>query len=223
LEYVRFLRKDYKKRSIGIAIALPLLLLSAYSIYWLFTGKPESVNNLIYIFLIFLFLVIPFPILDIRKSKKEYKKLALDTNAEILIDIKYRILHRIFNPLIETIFLVLFVLYYFISDTSLPVFVFIHLLIPWLIYLSARNSKFLIRPLMKEGYLLLFLVITLNYLIVIFYIFRYGIQCVECTGEGNKTLGMFILIIFGFKIIYSFYNFIITRKFYTDTSSTDKS
>jgi hypothetical protein len=218
-EYISFLRKDYRKRSLGIAIALPILLLSAYSIYWLFFGIPNSFDNLIYIFLIFLILVLPFPVMDIRKSKKEYKKLALETNAEIIIDLKFKVLHSFFSPFLEMIFLALFVSYYLISPNTIPVIVFIHLLIPWLIYLSARNSKFLTKPLMKDGYLFLFVVITVNYLIVIFYIYRYGIKCLECSGNVNKTFSMVVLIVLLLKILYSLFNFIQTRRFYTEGSS----
>jgi len=218
-EYISFLRKDYKKRSLGIAIALPALLLSAYSIYWLFFGIPNSYDNLIYIFLLFLFLVLPFPIMDMRKSKKEYRKLALETNSEIIIDLKFKVLHSFFSPIFELIFVALFVSYYLISQNTIPVIVFIHLLIPWLIYLSARNSKFLTKPLMKDGYLLLFIVISVNYLIVVFYIYRYGIQCLECSGNVNKTFSVVVLIVLLLKILYSLFNFVQTRRFYTEEPS----
>jgi len=213
--YISFLRKDYQKRSLGIAIGVPLLLLAAYSIYWLLFGVPIAYNSLFYIFLIFLILVAPFPILDIKKSRKEYRKIAIETDAPIVVDLKYKVLHKFFNPLMEFAFVVLFLFYYFSVKDAISPIVFIHLAIPWLIYLSARNSKFLTKPMMKEGYYMLFAIISLNYVIVMIYVFRYGIQCVECLTQSQRLFSIGIFFILLVKLTISSYNFIHTRKFYS--------
>lgn len=217
--YIEFLKKDYRKRSIGIAVAIPLLLGSAYSMYWLIFGIPESHNRLLLIFIIFLVLVLPFPILDLRRSRKEYKKLAIETQSEIIIDLKHKVLHQIFNPLLESIFFILFLIYYFSTRSIIPPIVFIHLVIPWLIYFSARNSKFLTRPLMKDGYFLMLAVISLNYLIVWFYIYRYSINCIECADYRQIIASISLMIILMLKILYSVYQFLRTRRFYADEPS----
>lgn len=217
--YISFLRKDYQKRCIGIALALPILLLTAYSIFWLFAGHPNAYNQLIYIFLIFLILVIPFPLMDIKKSKKEYKRMAMETGSEIIIDMKYKVLHRFFNPIIEVAFTILFTLYFVISKNNIPVLVFVHLLLPWLIYFSARNSKYLTKPLMKDGYLMIFSIITINFLIVLFYIYRYAIQCDHC---GLAGIDIFSIVVFGLlllKTVSSAIFFIQSRKYITGNLS----
>jgi hypothetical protein len=213
--YISFLRKDYKKRCLGIALIFPVLLLSAYSIFWLFFGHPSADSQLIYIFLIFLVLVIPFPLMDIKKSKKEYKKMAIETGSEIIIDMKFKVLHQFFNPIIEAIFSLLFTLYFITTHPNIPVLVFVHILLPWLIYLSARNSKYLTKPLMKDGYLLLFLVITINFLIVLFYIFRYSIQCPSCGLEEVDIFSIVIFALLVLKVVTSSIYFIRSRKYIT--------
>jgi hypothetical protein len=60
-EYIEFIRKDYRKRMFGIAMAIPILLLIASGIFWLFMGRPASINHITFIFLIFFLLVVPFP------------------------------------------------------------------------------------------------------------------------------------------------------------------
>ena len=179
---------------------------------------PTSYYSLIFIFFIFLILVIPFPILDIRKSRKEYKKLAIETGASIVIDMKFKVLHTFFNPAIELIFFLLFIGYFLLAPNAIPILVFIHLIIPWLIYLSARGSKFLTRPLMKDGYLLLFIVITINYLIVLFYIVRYGIICLECSSDVNRTFSIVLITVLILKIFYSLFNFMHSGRYFPEES-----
>jgi hypothetical protein len=213
-EYILFLKNDHKKRNLGIGIGIPVLLLTAFSIYWILFGFPDTFNHLIFIFLILCLLILPFPIMDIRESKKAYKKLALDTNSEIIIDIKFRVLHKFFNPAFEVFFLIIFTIYFIVSSHTIPAFFLIHILLPWLVYLGARNSKYQTKPLIKDGYTLIFSVITFNFLLVLYYLFRYGIQCVECTGSQYKIGSIIVFLFLFLKIVYSTYNFIITRKFY---------
>lgn len=217
--YIAFFKKDYKKRCTGIALMLPVLILAAYSIFWLISGHPSGYNQLIYIFLIFIALVIPFPIMDIKKSKKEYKKLALETGSEVIIDMKYKVLHRFFNPIIEGTFTLLFTCYYIIVKPDMPGLVFVHLLLPWLLYFSARNSKYLTRPIMKEGYLLLFFFITINFLIVLFYLYRYSIHCTTCDMKEINIFGLVIFVLLFLKIGYFSVIFILSRKYFSKSMS----
>lgn len=210
--YISFLKKDYKKRCTGIALAFPILLLTAYSIFWLISGHPTEDHQLIYIFLIFLALVIPFPVLDIKKSKKEYKKLALETGSEIIIDLKYKVLHRLFNPFIEVIFTLLFVGYFITVKPDMPGLVFVHLLLPWMLYFLARNSKYMTRPLMKEGYFLLFIFIMINFLVVLYYIYRYSIHCSTCLINEIHAFSLMIFILLVIKIVYFSITFFRSKK-----------
>ena len=214
-EYIAFLKKDYKIRLLGIAIGVPILSLTAYSIFWLLFGYPDAYHHLLYIFLIFFILVIPFPIMDMKKSKQAYKKLAIETNTEIIIDIKFKVLNKFFNPIVELVFFIFFLSYYFISQHVVPIFAFIHMLIPWLVYMAARNTKYQTKPSIKDSYALIFSAITINFLLVLFYIYKYGIQCSECSGSVNQVGGIVIFLLLFVKIVFSSTGFINTRKYYT--------
>lgn len=214
-EYIAFLQKDYKIRLIGIGIGVPVLLLTAYSIFWILFGYPDAYHHLLYIFIIFFLLVLPFPIMDMKKTKRAYKKLAIETNSEIIVDMRFKVLNKFFNPIIELSFLTIFLFYYLILFQIMPAFSFIHLIIPWLVYLAARTSKYQTKPSMKDSYTLIFSIIIINFLLVLFYIYRYGIQCIECSGSINKTGSIIIFLLLVFKIVYSTTGFINTRKFYT--------
>jgi hypothetical protein len=217
--YIAFFKKDYKKRCAGIAIVLPVLLLTAYSIFWLISGHPSGYDQLIYIFLIFIALVIPFPIMDFKKSKKEYKKLALETGSEVIIDMKYKVLHRFFNPIIEGTFTLLFTCYFLIVKPEIPGLVFLHLLLPWFLYLTARNSKYLTRPIIKEGYMLLYIFITINFLIVLFYLYRYTIHCTTCGIKEINIFSLAISVLLFLKIFYFSIVFIRSRKYISENLS----
>jgi len=213
-EYINFIRKDYRKRMRGIAIAIPILLLIASGIFWLFAGRPVTLNHITYIFLIFFLLVIPFPIIDYLKSKKRYKELAYETSAEVVIDLKHSKLHKFFNPIIELFIVILFVSFTLIF-MQLPFMVYIHLGIPWILYLSIMKSKYATLPMLRDGYLYSFIFMELNYALVIFYIARYAAFCQNCLINSHKLIALLLMAIMFSRMIYYIMNF---RKVYHSLS-----
>lgn len=205
-EYIEFIRKDTKKRNIGIAILMPILGgLSALTV-WLFTGDLNNFNNLIYVSLLWIILIIPFPILDVRKTQKSYRDLAIKTNSEILFDFNYKILHLIFRPYLEFLSAVLVIIYFilFIEPFHL---VFLHIFILWSLYSVGRYSKYLTAPQLKDGYIYLYVFIMINQALIIFHLFREVILrsgCEECITE----LGFFLGIIIGGLLFLKFIHYI---------------
>jgi len=213
-KYIQFIRKNYRKRMRGIAIAIPIIILISYGIFWLVAGRPATYNHIFYLFLIFLLFVIPFPIMDYLKSKKRYKELAYETNAEIVVDIKHSKLHKFFNPVTEIFILILFILFTVIL-VQIPYMVYIHLGIPWIFYFTLLKTKHATLPMLRDGYLYSFIFMELNYLLVIFYIARYAIFCQHCLTFGNKLIAMMLVAIMFIRMIYYMANF---RKIYSTLS-----
>jgi hypothetical protein len=209
-EYIEFIRQDYRKRMRGIAIAIPLLLLIASGIFWLIAGRPVTYNHLTIIFLIFFILVIPFPVMDYIKSKKRYKDLAYKTSAEVVFDMNHLKLHKFFSPSLELSIGILFVLFQ-ILIIHLPSMVYVHLGIPWILYLSVLKSKYTTLPMLRDGYLYSFIFMELNYALVIFYIARYATFCQDCLARTPMLTAVLLMTIMLGRMIYYVFNF---RKVY---------
>lgn len=209
-EYIQFIRKDYKNRIRGIALAIPILLLISLGIFWLIAGRPLTYNHLTVVFLIFFLLIVPFPILDYLKSKKRYKKLAFHTSAEVVFDLNHQKLHKFFNPRLELILSILFILFH-ILIFNLPFMVYIHLGIPWILYISVLKSKYSTLPMLRDGFLYSFIFMELNYALIIFYIARYAVFCQSCLNATHQLLSGLLIIVMLSRMIYYILNF---RKVY---------
>jgi hypothetical protein len=188
-----------------MAVGIPLLLLaSALLIRWI-SGGPFTSKHLIYTMCLFLFLVLPFPIMDMRSTRKKYKELAVKTKTDVVVDLKFRTLHRIFKPSLEVVTGILYAAYFafFISPLHLGV---LHLILLWCLYLAARSGKHLTRPGMKDAYLLIFLFLMLNHLLMGFHLVR------RLIGKGPFNLYMYILgiilaVLLLLKVVYYLVNF----------------
>lgn len=209
-EYIEFIRKDYRKRMQGVAFAIPLLLLVASGIFWLIAGQPVTYNHVTIIFLIFFLLVIPFPVIDYIKSNKRYKELAYKTSAEVVFDMNHLKLHKFFNPSLELSIGILFILFH-ILIIRLPFMVYVHLGIPWILYLSVLKSKYATLPMLRDGYLYSFIFMELNYALVIFYIARYTTFCQDCLARTHLLVAVLLMTIMFGRMIYYILNF---RKVY---------
>ena len=209
-EYIEFIRKDYIKRMRGVAFAIPLLLLVASGIFWLIAGRPVSYDHVTIIFLIFFLLVIPFPVIEYFKSKKRYKELAYKMNAEVVFDINHLKLHKFFNPALELSIGILFILFQ-ILIFHLPFMVYIHLGIPWILYLSLLKSNYATLPMLRDGYLYSFIFMELNYALVIFYIARYATLCPDCLARTQMMVAVLLMTIMFGRMIYYILHF---RKVY---------
>lgn len=203
-EYVQFLKKDLTKRSTGIAIAVPLLLLLAAGIVWLVTGDVHSPEQLLWIVLLFLVLVLPFPILDTIQLNRKYKELALETRSETVVDFSYKILHMIFNPLWELAAALLYVAF-FVSFIEPFHVAFIHLLLLWLLYGAARSGRYLTQPMLKDGYVYFFIFLMINQALLLYHLLSVSIHrltCEECYSPIVFTLGITIGALLAIKMVY---------------------
>lgn len=203
-EYVDFLRKDTIKRSIGIAIVVPALLLVSGLLVYVITGDLESPGQIVYVALLFIVLVIPFPVMSTIKLNKEYRSLALETKSEIVVDFNYRVLHLVFNPTVEAIAALLYVAFFLAYVGPFHV-AFLHILILWFLYSAARSSKYLTRPLLKDGYLYLVIFLALNQLILLFHLLNESIHLLTCEECYNRTaffLGAVLSVLLAAKFVY---------------------
>lgn len=198
-EYIRFIKKDILKRSIGIAIVVPLLLLLSSFLVWTVAGTLESAKLLPYILLVFIILVIPFPVLDVIKTKRNFKNLALRTNSDIVFDFNYRILHYIFNPALEVGTGILYILYFILFVGWFHV-AFIHLLLMWFLYFSTRSGNYLTRPLLKDGYIYIFAILVVNQMILVFHLVNVAAHIYVCSDCYNP-LAISLAFLLGFVLL----------------------
>ncbi|MBN2031521.1 hypothetical protein JW824_14915 [bacterium] len=169
--YQKFLKKDIKKRTFGIAWMVPLIEIVAALIVKLIFGDNLEDKHIVYWFLFIVLLITPFPILDMKKTNKKYKELAKQTQSDVVIDFNYKIYHLIFSPVIE-LFLGLYYTVYFILTFGGMHPGIIHTFIPWLFYGSVRMSKNQILPALRDYYVYSFVFLLLNYLLASFHLIR---------------------------------------------------
>lgn len=207
-EFIRFKKKDYTKRLIGIMIAVPVLELLAGSITYLFLGELTHTNHLLTAFLIFLVLLIPFPIIDSVKTAKKHEKLMLETKSSVVVDLKHKAFHRIFNPYLETLATTFVIAFYILFSTQTSPLITIHLTIIWLIYIAIRRAKNMNKPLVRETYYFTLLVLTVNHLLVIFHIVYPLFSQAECCPSSLWiSSGINLAILLALKIGYYIFQF----------------
>ena len=203
-EYIKFIKKDTIKRNIGIATVMPLLGAAAAFIVWLFVDDINDFQNLIYIAIIWIALVIPFPVMDMKKTNKKYRELAVQTGSEVMIDMNYRIIHLAFNPLVEFIASLVYIIYFieFIAPFHVS---FIHIFILWALYSVARSSKYLTAPHFRDGYIYLYIFLMINQFLLIFHLIREVLSkagCEECLSGTAVYTGIILSVFLLVKFIY---------------------
>ena len=206
-EFIMFKKKDYKKRIIGMIIAIPLLELLAGFITYLIFGELSNTTHLLIAFIIFLVLIIPFPILDSLKTAKKQQDVMVKTKSSIVVDFKYKIFHSVFNPSMEIV-ATLFVSAYFIAFVKyVSPLILLHLALIWLMYLLILKSKRLNKPLMRESYYYTFVIILLNHLLVIFLIVYPFFTTLECCANAAMFMSGFNLaVLLILKVGYYLFN-----------------
>ena len=211
-EFISFMQKDYRTRMTAIGIAIPILLLIAIGIFWVIAGRPEKYIHLIYIYGIFLSLIFPISILDYYKTKNAYHTLVYKGSTKMDAEMNT---NKFFNPILELFIAVPFILYTIIL-TQLPYMVYFHLVIPWILYLVSMKSKIFTQFMLRDGYLYSFIFMEMNYLLVIFYIAKYGLLCRDCMANDSKLISLLLMAIMFSRMIYYIMNF---RKDYQSVSS----
>jgi hypothetical protein len=93
--------------------------------------------------------------------------------------------------------------------------VYIHLVIPWILYFTLMKSTYATLPMLRDGYLYSFIFMELNYILVIFYIARYATFCQNCLTNENKWFALLLMMTMAGRMIYYLLNF---RKVYQTLS-----
>lgn len=180
-DFIELSKKINIKRNIGIGVIVTILGIFAALVVWAIFGDLNKSNHLMYVYILWFLLIIPFPILDFKKGGREFKELAIKTNTDIVIDFKYKILHLVFVAPVEAFFAIIYIVYFIIFIEVFHV-AFVHILILWFLYASARFSKSQTRPGMRDTYILFFIFMVLNQSILIFHILREAMSRFACEG-----------------------------------------
>lgn len=185
-KYIAYLRKSHLIRILLIAVLMPLLMLISAWIIHKLTGPLTDEVQLAYIVLVLIVLVIPFKFIDERINQKRIKELALETKEKIAVDMNYRALHRIFNPLLELILALLAFSYGLLVLKIEQWIVYLFLLIPWFMYLNIRGTRYQTRPYLKDNYKYIFTFNIFNFLFFLSYFCAYYlIRLQEFTSETS--------------------------------------
>ncbi len=204
-ESISYLRKSNMRRNTGIAVVVPLLGLAAAFVVWAVTGDLEKSSSIVATLVLWLLFIIPFPVLDYRKSAREYRELALRTRSKIAVDFNFRILHLVFVPSLELLFTILY-LGYFVLFVAYFHVSFIHVALLWTLYGAARYGKNLTAPALRDAYHFLFLFIMINQGVLLFHTAREWKLWYDCCVPGvwdlrlitGAALGLGLMV----KLIY---------------------
>lgn len=210
-KYIEYLRKSHLIRICFIAVVLPLLMLLSAWIVSLLTGELKEEVQLGYIVVVLIVLVIPFKFIDERITQRRIRELALETHEKVAVDLNYKTLHMIYNPLWEIILGPAALLYgvYFLQIEQWVVYLF--LLIPWFMYLNIRGTRYQTRPYLRDNYKYMFSFNIFNFLFFLLYFCGYyllKLQDFTASLEGPGSSGSFpesmpslFLLLAGFLII----------------------
>jgi len=193
--YISYLRRSHTIRIIIIAFLLPLLILLSAWIVTRLTGPLTKEVQMGYIVLVLLLLVVPLKFIDERINQKRIKQLAMETKEKVAVDLSYKVLHRVFNPLWEIILGPLSFLYGFFFLKIEEWVIYLFLLFPWFLYLNSRGTKYQTRPYLKDNYRYMFAFNIFNFLFFLFYFGAYFLIKVRETfglsGDGISSGSFF--------------------------------
>ena len=191
-KYIEYLRKSHFIRICIIAVLLPLLILFSAWLVFLITGPLTEEVQLAYIVVVLIVLVVPFKFIDERINQKRIKELALDTKEKIAVDLNYKTLHLIFNPLWEVILTPAALFYGIIYLRIEQWVIYFFLLIPWLMYLTIRGTRYQTRPYLKDNYKYLFTFNIFNFLFFLFFFGAYFLSEIQDSVGVARSIGLSI-------------------------------
>jgi len=204
--YAEFLQKDNLTRLISIAIAFPVIeLIAAFMVKWLI-GANSLDQQITWITLITLVILVPIIISDHIITKQKLKKLAKSTKPEIVIDFKYKTIKLVFNPTWEIVIGILFLVYGLLVIKPFWI-AYIHLIIPWFLYLTAKGQSYATKPMVRDSYQWIFIFMMLNYALIIYYQIRCFIQCYSTLQSVELLTGYIITILLILKFTKYALNF----------------
>lgn len=206
-EFIEYIRKTNVKRNIGIGLVVPAAGIAAWLLASWLVGDLDQPKNVVIVYLLWLLLIIPFPIMEMRSAPKELREMIKKTNTDVIIDFGFRILHLVFNPMAELIFSILYLAYFMLYIELFHV-AFIHIAILWTLYGTLRFAKNLTRPGIREAYIFSFVFLMLNQFILIFHIMREVLRrysCESCRSEEGFIIGLMLGIALIIKAVYYLY------------------
>jgi len=200
-KYIAYLRRSHSIRIVLIAILLPLLILLSAWIISLITGPLTEEVQLGYIILLLILLVSPFKFIDERINQRKIRELALDTREKVAVDLNFRVLHKIYNPVWELILGPIAFLYGFFYLRIEQWIIYLFLLFPWFMYLNLRGMRYQTRPYLSDNYKYTFSFNIFNFLFFLFYFVMYYTQKLREAISLSAGAESYILLIAGMLII----------------------
>ena len=100
-----------------------------------------------------------------------------------------------------------------------PVILFyLHIILPWLFYLTARRTQKTIRAHLKDGYLWAFIFITINFALIVYYLVASLSGKHSVLNSWQLTAGILLVITLVARIIYYLLNYPLVRRKLEDNS-----
>ncbi len=202
--YIAFIQEENRTRCLGIAIVVPLIaLLSALAVAAVFDGIT-TYKHFLYVCLLTLIGIMPFPILDSIKSRKKQKALVIDLKKTVVIDWNYRTWHIVFQPWWEIVSALLIVSYFAWMGEYFNLAT-LHIGILWLLYLAARGGKYLTGPSLSDLYQYNFVFMAINHVVILFHLARFVNRCCPEPGRLDHIVGILLISMWALKLVYYLY------------------
>lgn len=202
-EFIKFKKKDYSKRILGLIIAIPVIELISGLITYLIFDELSDMIHLMVAFILFVVLIIPFAIIDNRFTAKQQNELMQRTRSLVAVDLNHRIFHLVFNPFLEIAAVVLVLTFFIGFIEFISPLILVHIALIWFIYLMIRRMRNMNKPLIRESYYFTFLILAINHLLVIFHIVYPIFNTPECCkNEMMIITGLNLSILLMLKIGY---------------------
>lgn len=190
-KYISYFRRSQTIRIVLIALVLPVLeIVSALIVNW-FSGKLVWPGHLPLVAVTLVVLTIPFKYFDESFHQKKLKQLATETGEDIAIDFSFRTLYLIFNPALELGLAIAGLLYGMLFLRIEQWTVSLFLLFPWLMYFTARGTRYQTKPILKDNYRYMFFFNLLSFALFFVYFFsNLMIRITEAvqTVAGSATI-----------------------------------
>ena len=200
-KYIAYLRRSHTIRIILIAVLLPALILLSGWVVTLLTGPLTEEVQMAYIVLVLILLVIPFKFADERMNQRRIRELALETREKVAVDLNYRILHRIYNPLWELVLGPVAFFYGFFYLRIEQWIIYLFLLFPWFMYLNLRATRYQTRPYLQDNYKYTFSFNIFNFLFFLLYFGAYFLTKARQVFTGAHSSASILLLIAGLIIM----------------------
>ena len=123
------------------------------------------------------------------------------------MDMNFKALHLIFNPVLELILAPLALSYGILFLKIEQWIVYLFLIIPWFMYLNIRGTRYQTRPYLMDNYKYIFTFNIFNFLFFLSYFCAYYLIRLRETGAGNSLWillagGLLILVLMGRIALY---------------------